>query len=111
MPELQHELFQWWVDLTQVLQARVPTCMIMAQARLVIEDARAHAGLSTPFLDYLEPTINRMWVSRWRHYFNIVPRHITCSYKVSYAKKAATAWRNLAQHLPSPRAPCISVWS
>ena len=40
MPELQHELFQWWLDLAQVLQARAPNSMIMAQARLMIEDAR-----------------------------------------------------------------------
>ena len=39
MPELEHELFQWWVDLSQVLQARVPNAMIFAQAKLMIEDA------------------------------------------------------------------------
>ena len=33
MPELGHELFQWWVDLSQVLQARVPNALIFAQAQ------------------------------------------------------------------------------
>ena len=32
MPEMGYELFHWWVDLAQVRQARVPTCMIMAMA-------------------------------------------------------------------------------
>ena len=106
MPELGQELFQWWVDLAQVMQARVPTCMIMAEARLMIEDAIRHAkeareqGRATP--SFTVPYITFMWISRWRRFFSIVPKCITCSYKVSYAKKIlrlGVLWRNATRLL------------
>ena len=107
MPEMGHELFHWWVDATQVLQARVPTCMIMAMARNMLDDARrageemAHSlGLPTP--EYNMPKITHMWISRWRKYHSIVPRAITCSYKVSYWKRKmrmGVLWRNVCRLL------------
>ena len=106
MPELGYELFQWWVDLTQVLQARVPTCLIMAEARLMIQDAVKHAREATeqgrvpPEFDI--PTINQMWICRWRYDNSLVPRQITCTYKVSYLKKKrrlGVLWRNTTRLL------------
>ena len=83
LPELQHELFQWWVDLTQHLHARVATSAIMAQAELIRKDA-LEAEVVNPAR---VPKITRMWIARWRRYFSIVPRAITCTYKVSYQSK------------------------
>ena len=107
MPELQHELFQWWVDLSQTLQARVPTCLIMAEAKNMLKDARCAAedrarelGLPTPA--YREPKIGCMWISRWRRFFSIVPRCITCCYKVAYWKRErrmGVLWRNACRLL------------
>ena len=98
MPELQHELFQWWVDLTQHLHARVPTSMIMAEAELMLKDA-----LEALVVDPARvPKITRMWIARWRHFFNIVPRAITCTYKVSYQSKLnrqGVLWRNATRLL------------
>ena len=70
MPELQHELYQWWIDLTQHLQARVPTSAIMAEASAMIQDA-LEAGVVNP--DRV-PVITRMWIARWRRFYSIVPR-------------------------------------
>ena len=48
------------------------------------------------------PIINRVWLSRWRKRYNLVPRMITCCYKVSYARKLlrlGVLWRNAARLL------------
>ena len=98
LPELQHELFQWWVDLTQHLHARVATSAIMAQAELIRKDA-LEAEVVNPAR---VPKITRMWIARWRRYFSIVPRAITCTYKVSYQSKLnrmGVLWRNAARLL------------
>ena len=42
MLEVNYELFQWWVDMAETLQARVPTMSVIAQAQLLIEDAQAY---------------------------------------------------------------------
>ena len=42
MSELSYELFQWWVDMAETLQARIPTMAIVAQAMLILEDATNH---------------------------------------------------------------------
>ena len=106
MPELGYELYQWWVDLAQVRQARVPTTMIMAEANLMIEDAVRHAnaagtlGIAAP--SFTLAKITAKWISRWRNFHSIVPRAITCSYKVSYAKKMVrlgVLWRNATRLL------------
>ena len=44
LPELQHELFQWWVDLSQHLHARVPTAAIVAEAKVMLK-AAVEAGV------------------------------------------------------------------
>ena len=91
MPEMCEELFQWWADLSQVCQARIPNGVILAEAQILLEDARAHhehliaQGFCPP--EYKEPVLNAMWLSRWRRFFALVPRSITCTYKVSYRKK------------------------
>ena len=106
MPELGHELYQWWVDLSQVLQARVPNALIFAQAKLMIEDAircwdaEREAGGQPPVL--LIPIINYMWLCRWRKSRLLVPRQLTCTYKVSYANKLrrlGVLWRNATRLL------------
>ena len=106
MPEMCHELYQWWVDLAQVKHARVPTPMIMAEALLMIDDARRHAEEARAEgrepLAFSVPVITFMWISRWRRYYSIVPRCITCTYKVSYAKKLrrlGVLWRNATRLL------------
>ena len=106
MPEMCHELYQWWVDLAQVKHARVPTPMIMAEAQLMIDDARRHAEETRAEgrepLAFRVPVISFTWISRWRRFYSIVPRCITCSYKVSYAKKLrrlGVLWRNATRLL------------
>ena len=42
MIEVGYELFQWCVDMAETLQARVPTDSIIAQALLIIEDAKRY---------------------------------------------------------------------
>ena len=98
LPEMQLELFHWWVDITQHLQARMPTSTIILQAKLMIKDA-VDARVVDPDRT---PKITRMWISRWRHFYSIVPRCITCTYKVSYWKKLrrqGELWRNAARLL------------
>ena len=98
MPELQEELFQWWVDLSQVLQARVATSIIIAEAELMVRDL-VDAGVVNP---RRIPRITRMWIARWRHFYGLVPRCITCTYKVSYYKKLqrqGLLWRNAVRLL------------
>ena len=69
VPELQHELFHWWVDHAQVLQARVPTSAIMAQANLMVDDAKQYAReqeeLHGIIIQYVAPKVTRVWISRW----------------------------------------------
>ena len=42
MPDLSCELFQWWIDMAETLQARVPSSDIIAQAKVIIADAERY---------------------------------------------------------------------
>ena len=106
MIEVNHELFQWWVDMAETLQARIPTSSIIAQAYLIIEDAVRYVedcmarGVTPPELNI--PVINKVWIHRWRKLFSLRPRSITCSYKVSFIKKLmrlGVTWRNACRLL------------
>ena len=58
------------------------------------------SGPSNTILRYAN--ICKVWICRWRHFFSIVPKAITCSYKVSYAKKMVrlgVLWRNATRLL------------
>ena len=107
MPELSTELFHWWVDLAQSsAPARAPTFAIIAEANRMLKVATNYAGAAAdghnPVPAFKVPKITRMWISRWRRQWNLVPRQITCCYKVSYAKKLrrlGVLWRNAARLL------------
>ena len=107
MVELGHELFQWWVDMAETLQARVPTDTIIAQALIIIEDAQQFVdaciaqGIQPPDLTVPED-ITRVWVCRWRKSNSLTPKCITCSYTVSFVKKLnrlGVTWRNATRLL------------
>ena len=78
--------------------------MIIAEAQVMLEDALRQevAEGHRPCRELLVPLITRILISRWRHFYNLVPRSITCTYKVSYAKKLrrlGVLWRNAARLL------------
>jgi len=106
MPEMAYELYHWWVDLAQVNQARVPTFLIMAMAEVMLDDADRHVQLARdqggPIPYFKRWIVSTKWVSRWRYFFSLVPKCITCSYKVSYWKKLTrlgVLWRNTTRLL------------
>jgi len=107
MIELGHELFQWWVDMAETLQARVPTDSIVAQALIIIEDAQrfvqACIDQGTPPPDLKIPVdITAVWIHRWRKSNSLTPKCITCSYTVSFVKKLnrlGVTWRNATRLL------------
>ena len=72
----------------------------MIETALQHEKAEIEAGRYPPKLD--PPTINHVWICRWRRFHSIVPRQVTCQYKVSYIKKLkrlGVLWRNATRCL------------
>ena len=105
MIELSHELFQWWIDMAETLQARVPTDSIIAQALIIIEDAKRYVqeclarGDPAPVLR-IPKDVKKVWIHRWRKMSSLTPKCITCSYTVSFIKKLirlGVTWRNAAR--------------
>ena len=93
--------------MAETLQARVPTDSIVAQALIIIEDAKRFVqtcvdqGIPPPDLK-LPEHVTKVWIHRWRKSNSLTPKCITCSYTVSFMKKLirlGVTWRNAARLL------------
>ena len=99
--DLSHELFNWWVDMAETLQARVPTVALLAQAKVILHDAKQlvreceERGEVPPWVD--EPSLDYVWICRWRKQWNLTKQSVNCKYKVAFSKKVmrmGVTWRN-----------------
>ncbi len=106
MPDLSHELFQYWVDMGETLKSRVPSHMLISQAWIIVGDAQRYveecdaAGIVAPRLQI--PSLDSVWLSRWRAQWSLTPQSVNCKYTVSFAKlekRLGVTWRNAARLL------------
>ena len=106
MPDLSCELFQWWVDMAETLQARVPSSDIIAQAKVIIADAERYVqqcrdnGQPVPKLNI--PQFNSCMLSRWRREWGLTVQSVNAKYKVSFAmveRRMGVLLRNAARLL------------
>ena len=63
--------------------------MIIAEAERMLKDV-VDSLVDNPIR---VPAIARMCISRWRRFFNIVPRCVTCTYIVSYVPEKTKTMR------------------
>ena len=112
LPDLGEELFQWWVDMAETLRSRVPSSSLLAQASVIVEDARRYRELSAergePLSKCQLPCFSwdsrsaTTWLCRWRKQFDLTPQTVNAKYKVSFAKRErriGVAWRNACRLL------------
>ena len=88
--------------MAETLQARIATSQIVAQAQIIINDAKAYVaeciarGETAPAVRVPE-IVGAVWICRWRKFWNLTLHAITCSYTVSFTKKLmrlGVSWRN-----------------
>ena len=102
-PELGEELWHWFVDRINTVQARINSKLLLAQAEAIksdlmelhhlkVDQGRADAAMP-PHL----PSLNRMWLQRWREKYGISHRTVNLRYKISTAKRESRlhiCWSN-----------------
>jgi hypothetical protein len=106
MLDVSHELFQFWVDMAETLKARVPSHMLLAMVRVIVEDAKSYcqacADRGEPVPSFTEAAWDAVWLCRWRKMFNLTPQSVNCKYVVSFKKvlmRLGVTWRNAARLL------------
>ena len=97
-PLLGEELFQWFVDVIHTVRGRISSVAIEQAAKVIREDIRvAQEEIASEGPLALLPTINRMWVWRWRKEYGVAPRTVNLVYKLSRPKllhRLKTPWCN-----------------
>ena len=105
LPDLSHELFQWWTDMAVTLQARVSSEATWHQAELIIGDARRfieecdREGVALPPAARRLPALSWTWIHRWRKEWGLTPpQTVNAKYNGSYEKVVKRlGWRGGAQ--------------
>ena len=92
-PVVGEEVWSWFVDRLSTRKARVSTQTIVDQATVVCGDlwedwllrrAQGQADCSNP--PHL-PSINHVWVQRWRRAYGVTYRTVNLRYKLSRSKR------------------------
>ena len=71
MPEVGHELLSWFVDTLQNIKGRLPSCVLLTQARIIIDDLkslhqqRIEDGELPPHSKLDVPVVDFCWLRRW----------------------------------------------
>lgn len=108
LPDLSHELFQWWVDMSVTLQARVSSESTMRQAEIIRGDAERFIaecdenGVALPPAARTLPKLSWVWLHRWRKEWGLTPQTVNAKYKVSFEKvvmRLGVLWRNATRLL------------
>ena len=97
-PLLGEDLLQRLVGMARSVRGRISSAAIEQAAKVIREDIRAAQEETASEGPPAEmPTINRMWVWRWRKEYGVAPRSANLVYKISRPKllhRLKTLWCN-----------------
>ena len=106
LPDLGEQLFHWWVDIAETLRSRVPSSALLAQASVIVEDARRYRELSAergePLSKCQLPSFSRdsrsatTWLCRWRKQFAL---HTPDGVQVQFAPHGSYRLPNVVDYL------------
>ena len=91
--ELGEELWHWFVDRINTVQARITSSLLLAQAEAIRRDLielhylKVEQGRADSATPPRLPQLDKVWVRRWRASFGISFRTVNLRYKVSAAKR------------------------
>ena len=86
-PCIAEELFDWFVDSLQNVKGRMPSFLLLQQAKLVGRDLQEHwtsqvdKGETHPGCEPTLPVLDYGWLKRWRRLYGLSWRHVNLRYK------------------------------
>ena len=95
--DLDHLMYQFFVDCVGPLKCRATTTLLMQEARRLRADL-IRCGSPPTHLPKLGGSAGRMWFKRWRDRYSISARSLVAQPKISWAKmrrRVSVLWSNI----------------
>ncbi len=104
MPEISSELFNWFVDTIQNIKGRLPSCLLLVQSQIIVDDLaslhqqRIEAGEVPPHSTLDFPVLDFKWLRRWRLRWGVSWRLTNLRFKAPRSvvkQRLLVFWKNV----------------